>query len=54
VPIYNIVIPYLWGFLAFYVRSREKYLNENKNIYLIGINFDEKERNISKFEFEKI
>jgi len=29
-----------------------KYLNENKNIYLIGINFDEKEKNISRFEWE--
>jgi len=35
-------------------KYHEKYLNENKNIYLIGINFDEKEKNISKFEFEKI
>ncbi len=32
----------------------QKYLNENKNIYLLGINFDENERNISKFEWEKI
>ena len=30
----------------------EKYLNENKDIYLIGINF--KDRNISKLEWEKI
>ena len=32
----------------------EKYLNENKNIYLIGINFDEKRRNIKEFKSEKI
>ncbi|NPA55291.1 MAG: hypothetical protein GXO40_02910, partial [Epsilonproteobacteria bacterium] len=32
----------------------EKYLNENKEIYLIGINFDEEKRNISKFEWEQI
>ena len=32
----------------------QKYLNENKDIYLVGINFDEKERNISKFEWEMI
>ena len=32
----------------------EKYKNENKDIYLIGINFDEKEKNISKFEWDKI
>ena len=31
-----------------------KYLNENKDIYLVGIHFDEDERNISKFEWEKI
>jgi len=31
----------------------KKYL-ENKEIYLIGINFDKKERNISKFEWEKV
>ena len=32
----------------------QKYLDKNKDIYLIGINFDEKEKNISKFEWEKI
>ncbi|NPA55328.1 MAG: hypothetical protein GXO40_03105, partial [Epsilonproteobacteria bacterium] len=32
----------------------EKYLSENKEIYLIGINFDEEKRNISKFEVEKM
>jgi len=31
-----------------------KYLNDNKDIYLIGINFDEKEKNISKFEWERV
>ncbi|MEA1916628.1 MAG: PD-(D/E)XK nuclease domain-containing protein, partial [Campylobacterota bacterium] len=35
------------------VNYQEKYLNENKEIFLVGINFDEKERNISKFEYEK-
>jgi Holliday junction resolvase-like predicted endonuclease len=30
----------------------QKYLNENKKIYIIGINFDEKEKNISNFEWE--
>jgi Holliday junction resolvase-like predicted endonuclease len=32
----------------------EKYLNENKKIYLIGINFDSSERNISEYKFEII
>jgi len=32
----------------------EKYLDEDKNIFLIGIEFDTKDRNISKFEYEKI
>jgi hypothetical protein len=32
----------------------QKYLNENKNIYLVGINFDEEMKNIGKFEWEKI
>jgi hypothetical protein len=32
----------------------EKYMDENKDIYLVGIEFDTKERNISKVEFEKI
>ena len=32
----------------------EKYLNENKDIYLVGINFDKNEKNISFFEWEKI
>jgi hypothetical protein len=32
----------------------EKYLNENKKIYLIGINFDSEERNISKYKYEII
>ena len=31
-----------------------KYLNYNKDIYLIGIEFDTKEKNISGFEWEKI
>jgi len=32
----------------------QKYLNEDKNIYLVGIELDKKEKNISKFEWEKI
>ena len=35
-------------------KYHEKYKNKNKDIYLIGINFDEKEKNISKFEWEKL
>ena len=31
----------------------EKYLNYNKDIYLIGIDFDTKDKNISNFEWEK-
>ncbi len=31
----------------------DKYLQENKEIYLIGIEFDEEAKNISKFEYEK-
>ncbi|MDX9814603.1 MAG: hypothetical protein RBS91_08110 [Sulfurimonadaceae bacterium] len=30
----------------------QKYLNENKPIYLVGINFDESEKNITEFEWE--
>ncbi len=32
----------------------EKYLNEKKEIYLIGINFDEEKRNINKFKWERV
>jgi hypothetical protein len=35
-------------------KYHEKYLNENKEIYLIGINFDEEDKNISKFEWERV
>lgn len=31
----------------------EKYLNDNKNIYLIGIGFNTDDKNISEFEWEK-
>ncbi len=31
----------------------QKYQNENSSIYLVGINFDEKQRNVSAFEWEK-
>ena len=39
------------------IKSRnyhQKYLNENKNVYLVGINFDKKDKNISKFEWEEV
>jgi len=32
----------------------QKYLNEDKDIYLVGINFDKEEKNISKFEWELV
>ena len=32
----------------------QKYINEDKNIYLLGIEFSKEEKNISKFEWEKI
>lgn len=32
----------------------QKYLNQNKEIYLVGINFDKDERNISEFKWEKV
>ena len=32
----------------------QKYLDEQKDIYLVGINFDEKERNINKFKWEQV
>jgi len=32
----------------------QKYLNENKDIYLVGINFNKEKKNISKFEWEKV
>jgi ATP-dependent exoDNAse (exonuclease V) beta subunit len=31
-----------------------KYLSSKKNIYIIGISFDEAERNIGSFEWEKV
>ena len=31
-----------------------KYMNEGKDIYLVGINFDEDERNIGGFEWERV
>ncbi|PIE86013.1 MAG: hypothetical protein CSA05_02865, partial [Bacteroidia bacterium] len=30
----------------------EKFLNQNKEIYLVGINFSEEEKNISNFDWE--
>ncbi len=35
-------------------RYYEKYLNENKEIYLIGMVFDSRERNISQWEIERV
>jgi hypothetical protein len=35
-------------------KYHEKYLAENKDIFLIGIEFDEEEKNISNFEWEKV
>ena len=35
-------------------KYHEKYLNQTKEIYLVGIEFDESEKNISNFEWEKI
>lgn len=35
-------------------KYHEKYLSEKKDIFLIGIEFDEEDRNISKFEVETI
>ncbi len=35
-------------------KYHEKYLSENEDIFLIGIEFNETEKNISNFEYEKI
>ena len=35
-------------------KYHQKYLNESKEIYLLGINFDDKIKNISVFEWEKV
>ncbi len=35
-------------------KYHEKYMSEKKDIYLIGIEFDEEKKNISMFEFEKL
>ena len=35
-------------------KYHEKYLSDNKDIFLVGIEFDEEEKNISGFEWEKI
>jgi hypothetical protein len=32
----------------------EKYLSYNKDIYIVGINFDTEQKNIDIFEWEKI
>ncbi len=35
-------------------KYHEKYLNENKDIYLLGIEFSKKNRNIAKIQWEKV
>jgi len=35
-------------------KYHEKYMSENKDIFIVGIEFSKKDRNISKFEWEKI
>ncbi len=35
-------------------RYFEKYQNENSDIFLVGINFDESERNVGAYEWEKV
>jgi len=35
-------------------KYHQKYLNKNKEIFLVGINFDKKEKNISSFEWEEL
>lgn len=35
-------------------RYYEKYLGKNKDIYLVGIEFNKEDRNVSKLEFEKL
>jgi hypothetical protein len=32
----------------------QKYQSEDKEIYLVGINFDKKEKNVSRFEWERV
>ena len=32
----------------------KKYLNDKKDIFLVGVEFDEKVKNISGFEWEKM
>ena len=39
------------------IKEREyykKYLNSGKEIYLVGINFDEEQKNISALEWERV
>jgi len=35
------------------MKYHEKYLSENRDIYLLGIEFDKEDRNISHVEWEK-
>jgi len=32
----------------------QKYINDGKTIYLVGLNFDEDKRNLSGFEWERV
>lgn len=36
-----------------YMKYHEKYINEHSNIYLVSINFNKNEKNVSKIEWEK-
>jgi len=35
-------------------KYHEKYMNENKDIFIVGINFDKEKKNIDKFEWKKL
>ena len=35
-------------------KYHQKYLNDKKKLFLVGINFDEKEKNISNFKWEMV
>ena len=37
-----------------YQGEQNQQTNQQKNIYLVGVEFDEEERNIASFEWEKI
>jgi hypothetical protein len=35
-------------------KYHEKYIQEQKDIYLVGINFDKNDKNIKEFKWEKL